>query len=197
MRKIATIVILVLAIPLTVGFLSVCMAEEAELKIERFSQAAFQDFGKVLAIPGDTPTYSDQRLDWWSTIGVLPGSVVGDFEVSLLTCRKRGMTFNSLERHVQSPELLLALDDDIISAFAPARDLDDPDARPALEDVRAFKIPQDQGFLVETGTWHLLPTCATKDECLMLVIFKRDTGANDLTFGQIEGAENVRLIYGY
>lgn len=197
MRKIATIVALALIVSLPMGALSICRAQEAELKIAPYTQAAFEDFGKVLAIPSGTPTYSDQRLDWWSTIGVLPGSTVGDFEVSLLTCRQSDMTFNSLERHVQSPELLLALDDDIISAFAPARDLDDPGARPALEEVRAFKIPQNQGFLVGTGTWHLLPTCATKDECLMLVIFKRDTGANDLTFAEIEGAERVRLVYGY
>jgi len=197
MRKVASILALALVLPPLMGALSVCPAQEVEMKIGRFSQAAFEDFGKVLAIPSGMPTYSDQRLDWWSTIGVLEGSTVGDFEVSLLTCRKSDMTFNSLERHVQSPELLLALDDDIITAFAPARDLENPDAKPMLEEVRAFKIPQNQGFLVEAGTWHLLPTCATKDECLMLVIFKRDTGPNDLAFGEIEGAESIQLVYGY
>ena len=42
-------------------------------------------------------------------------------------------------------------------AVAPPLDLNDPDAEPKLEDIRAFEIPGDAAIKLHQGTWHAGP----------------------------------------
>ena len=44
-----------------------------------------------------------------------------------------------------------------LSVPAPPLKLDDPNAQPALEDIKAFKIPGDKAIKLHRGAWHAGP----------------------------------------
>ncbi|MDQ0036284.1 ureidoglycolate hydrolase [Variovorax boronicumulans] len=46
---------------------------------------------------------------------------------------------------------------DWVMTVAPPIALEDPDAEPRLEDIRAFLIPGDLAVMLHVGTWHAGP----------------------------------------
>jgi hypothetical protein len=58
-----------------------------------------------------------------------------------------------------------------------ARDLDD-DARPALEDIVAFRVPGDRAIKLHVATWHAGPHFV-HDECLFFNLENLDTNRRD------------------
>ena len=68
-----------------------------------------------------------------------------------------GRSFSRLERHFAVTQTFVQVSGSpAVVCAAPPTDLDDPDAIPRPEDVRAFLIDPGRGFSFARGTWHSL-----------------------------------------
>jgi ureidoglycolate hydrolase len=97
----------------------------------------------------------------------------------LLTAFFREERVTQMERHLETEEILVALDGDSIVCLAPPGDLQS-------SAVRAFSLPQGKAVVMGAGTWHWIPFPQNKSEARFLVIFKDQTGEDDLEIRELE-----------
>ena len=70
----------------------------------------------------------------------------------------RGLEFRAITRHRRVTQCLAATrGQDWYLGVAPPKGLDDPDAKPALADIVAFKVPGGIAIKLHAGTWHAGP----------------------------------------
>jgi len=88
----------------------------------------------------------------------------------------RGLTFSKMARHRRVSQCLGSLQGkEWYMAFAaPTND----DSRPRLEDIAAFRIPDDRIIKLHVGTWHAGPHFKHQ-ECLFLNLENEDTNTRD------------------
>jgi ureidoglycolate lyase len=70
-------------------------------------------------------------------------------------------------------------------AVAPPRGADDPAAEPALEDIRAFRIPGTVAIKLHRGTWHAGPFFDDEEEISFLNLELSDTNEVDHQSSQL------------
>jgi ureidoglycolate hydrolase len=70
----------------------------------------------------------------------------------------RGLAFRAITRHRRVMQCLASTrGDDWYLGVAPPKGLGDPDAKPALDDIAAFKVPGGLAIKLHAGTWHAGP----------------------------------------
>jgi ureidoglycolate lyase len=70
----------------------------------------------------------------------------------------RGLAFRAITRHRRVTQCLASTrGQDWYLGVAPPKGLDDPNAKPALEDIAAFKVPGGMAIKLHAGTWHAGP----------------------------------------
>ena len=136
-----------------------------------------------LAIPSRC-TSPEGRGDDYSYHQVLdPGELGEGGIMAELICRKRPLLLRTLERHVDSPEILAAMDGDVVvCAAAPGVD----PSRCTSAGIRAFLVRRGQSLWMDKGTWHWLPFPVREEQVTMLLIFREGTGDCDIEFRDLE-----------
>ena len=120
-----------------------------KLSIEPMTAESFAPYGEVIEArerPADGRRFFpvDFRIDGRTTMDVIWQPVGG----------KR---FRMLERHFAVTQAFIPLEGaPAVVAVAPPTDLDDAEAVPKPEEVRAFLIDPGKGYAYRTGTWHSL-----------------------------------------
>ena len=119
------------------------------LTIEPMTARSFAPFGCVME---SSRTPNDRRV-------MTPAEFACDGRTTIHTIWQPAAdrSFSRLERHfgVTQTFFQLAGSPSVVCA-APPTDLDDPNAIPRPEDVRAFLIDPGKGFSFARGTWHSL-----------------------------------------
>jgi ureidoglycolate hydrolase len=70
----------------------------------------------------------------------------------------RGLTVTRITRHRRVTQALASVGGHTwFLAVAPPRAAHDPQAEPALDDIRAFRIPGDVAVMLYKGSWHAGP----------------------------------------
>lgn len=70
----------------------------------------------------------------------------------------RGLAVTRITRHRRVTQALASVGGHTwFLAVAPPLGVDDPEAEPALNDIRAFRIPGDVAVMLQKGTWHAGP----------------------------------------
>jgi ureidoglycolate lyase len=78
----------------------------------------------------------------------------------------RGLLISRITRHRQVTQVLGAAGGQPwLLAVAPPPAVDVPDAQPALDEIRAFRIPGDAAVMLFRGTWHAGPLFETPEAC--------------------------------
>lgn len=133
----------------------------------------FAAYGELIQLPSDaTPTFSDDHFSYWKQQGII--NTISDAEVGVLNVRQKLMSFELMERHNFTAELLVPLNGSFICPVAiPSLVV------PNADQVTAFCISQGQAILLKPNCWHWMPILVEK-EILVLVIFKNNTSADDL-----------------
>jgi ureidoglycolate lyase len=156
------------------------------LQPEQVTIANFRPYGTVVCIPEDRePTASSDVIDYWSGLACLPAGE--PIEVGIATVWSRTEGFREMERHLQTPELLVPLDNGMVIPIAPAGDVPDP------ANLRAFVIRPDTAVLLDPGVWHWVPY-PLGNSTSFLVIFRRDTGKNDLEVKPLAGGVCAEVL---
>ena len=121
-----------------------------DLPIEELSPAAFASFGTVIAAGEDGIPFGPQDAQL-----VLTG---GTPRFYIMHIPGRGLTIGSITRHRQVTQTLASVGvADWVIAVAPPVAVENPEAKPALESIRAFRIPGDVAIMLHCGTWHAGP----------------------------------------
>lgn len=138
------------------------------------SAEAFSRFGRFVASSEGFPLTGDASVTYREKVGVM--ALAGPVSVGVLNLATRGpQRFHELERHVATPELLVAVEGDVAFAVAPANQ---PAPAPDLSQVAAFRLRQGQAVIMRPGVWHGLPF-PLGDRASLLVVFQEGTPDRD------------------
>jgi ureidoglycolate lyase len=113
----------------------------------------------------------------------------GSVSVGVLRAVKRGFDFHEMERHVETPEMLVAVQGDVLVPVAPANH---PADAPAAEETEVFHLRQGEALIMNTGVWHWLPF-PLQGEAVLLVVFKEGTPDNDFTLYDLQAGKGQHL----
>ena len=76
----------------------------------------------------------------------------------------RGLLVSRITRHRAVTQVLASAGGaPWLIAVAPPPAMDDADAEPALEAIRAFRVPGDVAVMLKRGTWHAGPLFETAE----------------------------------
>ena len=151
------------------------------IEIKEITGKIFQTYGQVIKKP-NKKEWSSSIVDYWSNLGEI------DFEgkkaeINLGVAKKRKYEFKEVERHLDSPEMLISTESDIILPVA-----EDEKA----ENIEAFLIKSGQAVILKTGVWHASPF-PVKTNCQFLVIYKKSTIPEDKNVKELE--TKIRLNF--
>ena len=121
-----------------------------DLPIEPLSAQAFAPFGTVIAAGTDGAPFGAEDAQLELSAGTpcfyimrIPG---------------RGLVVKGITRHRACTQVLASVGGQPWTLMvAPAKELDDPAAEPALADIRSFAIPGDVAVMLYRGSWHAGP----------------------------------------
>lgn len=122
----------------------------ADLPIEPLTTAAFAPFGTAMAATEDGVPFGpgDAQLELSQ----------GRPRFYIMRIPSRGRVVRQITRHRRVTQVLASVGGlPWLIAVAPPLDLARPDAEPALEDIRAFRVPGDMAIVLHLGTWHAGP----------------------------------------
>jgi ureidoglycolate hydrolase len=126
------------------------------------------------------PEAGAQDYSYHQVLG--PGELGESGIMAELICRKRPLVLGTLERHLATPEILAALDGDVIVCAA-APGVDPAHCAPA--DIRALMLRQGQAMWMDRGTWHWLPFPTRTAQVTVLLIFREGTGDRDIELREL------------
>ena len=146
----------------------------------------FKEYGHILNLSQGEPLASNEEITYWGKITELKMSQV--ISTGILYAHKRECTINSFERHVNTPEILVALEGDSIICFCkPSVSNISID----LNDARAFYIRQGDVIAMHPGTWHWAGFPQNCESSKFLVLFASGTEANDLEVRDLSEAIKI------
>ena len=120
------------------------------INVERLTSESFAPFGQLIAPIEDGVLFGpdDAQLDLSR----------GTPRLYIMRLPRKGLRFQQITRHRQVTQCLASVGGKPwFIAVAPAHKLDDPDAVPALDDIKAFKIPGNVAIKLHRGSWHAGP----------------------------------------
>jgi ureidoglycolate hydrolase len=143
-----------------------------EIRPVRLTAATFKDYGCVLSETLQDPMSDNNDFKYWGKLNKLEtGPVVSS---GLLQGYQREMV-KSMERHLNTPEIMVALKGkSVICVAKPSKNSNE------IEGVRAFLLEQGDAFALHKGTWHYVPFATTDVGCKFLILFADQTEERDL-----------------
>ncbi len=149
-----------------------------EIKAGVLNARNFSDYGQVITAYEGEPMADDDVITYYGKVGEI--SCDGLLSTGYLVGHKRAFSTDKLERHMNTPEVLVALDGDALILAAL------PDEQGNVENVSAFHIKQGEAVVLDKAAWHWTPFPTEKDYCVFLVIFKDNTESDDLDIRELD-----------
>lgn len=156
------------------------------LTVVDLTPETFHGYGDVLSVGPTTPMANSEEITYWGKVAELEmGSRVS---TGYLACKPRPGVLKQLERHLRTPEILVALRGDSLVCMAK------PSAPGSknIDGLKAFRVKQGQAFAMAPGTWHWAGYPFKKEEALFLVVFASGTEGADLEFTDLDAPREVR-----
>jgi ureidoglycolate hydrolase len=126
------------------------MPDIRDLPVMDLSAWAFAPYGTVIPPTEDGTAFGPQDA------ALRLGAGVPRFYTMRLP--NRGLEISRITRHRQVTQVLASAGGfPWLLAVAPPPEADRPDADPALDEIRAFRIPNDTAVMLLRGTWHAGP----------------------------------------
>ena len=148
------------------------------VKPKSLSQEAFNEYGDVLSISTDQPMADDSVITYWGKIAQF--KFVENASAGILHGHRREMHTHQMERHINTPEMLVSLKNDAIICVAKPLD--------SIQNANAFYIKQGDAVVLNSGTWHWTPFPADADKCEFFIVFKAGTEEMDLEIKELDDA---------
>ncbi|AEE96950.1 ureidoglycolate lyase [Mahella australiensis] len=160
-----------------------------DLKLQKINKDAFSPYGIYLDGPVGTPAHSENSFDWWNEFSLLDFG--GKASLGMVRAKYTGdFCQNIFERHKQSIEALVPLNNDIIVVVGDADALNDGVCRP--DNFAAFWVPRHTIVAFDAGVLHRAPMTLA-DSADVLVLFKESTSTSDTEIIELDDV-NFRVI---
>jgi hypothetical protein len=159
---------------------------ERQLKIKYPKNMDISKIGKIIGIPEEGSMIPSVESSFFRHYGPLGYLACSDaFELGIATFNKRDLVFQQLEQHVKTQELCFAINGDFVMPVAPTR-ITDGAEYPDEDSIMAIHVKTGEGVILENGIWHGAPyPYGDKKQSSVLVLFKKDTVATDITFREL------------
>jgi ureidoglycolate hydrolase len=126
------------------------MAEIRDLAIAGLSAAAFAPYGTVIPPMADGTAFGPQEAALQLSAGIP--------RFYTMRLPNRGLLISRITRHRQVTQVLASAGGlPWMLAVAPPPAEDTQEARPALDDIRAFRVPGNVAVMLRRGAWHAGP----------------------------------------
>jgi ureidoglycolate lyase len=143
------------------------------------TEESIKGYGYLLSESKKDPILNNEHFKYISDVYKL--MVDGEMTVGILFGRKREMVLKNLERHKETVEILVQLENDSVVFFAKQND-----QRDSIKDIKAFYFNSGQAVVLNQGTWHWGPFPIAKPECKTLIVFKEGTSQDDCEIRNLE-----------
>jgi hypothetical protein len=158
-----------------------------ELKSVELSSGALRGIGVVIIPREWAPITDESGFAYAETNGGL--GLDAPLSSGSLDCAPRPKTLRRMERHLKTPELLVALAGDSIVCLAPPQEPSGGN----LKAITAVRVKAGDAFVLDTGAWHWIPFPVGTRAAKFLVVFKARTGQDDLHFCDFMEPKTVSL----
>lgn len=142
------------------------------VKIQNITDDLLQEMARRVRLPQTAPTRSSVNANVWEGFFRFATPVTSTF----LQVKQRSFQLQRMERHINTEEVVIALDGPVIVPMAPPGEL-----HQVRDQMIACYLPQGEGLILAPGAWHLAPF-PLQETSSVLVIFNMDTPANDMEF---------------
>jgi ureidoglycolate hydrolase len=125
--------------------------ETMEIKVQELTEGNFKKFGKAILVPENTkPDMTGESWECWYPISKLIQNI--DFYFGIVLSQPGSLTVEYLERHLDRPEYVIALDNPVIQVVGLTSTVETqaPDSR----QTQAFLIEPGQSVMINPGVWH-------------------------------------------
>lgn len=120
------------------------------LQVNRLTPESFATYGTVIEPKEDGTPFGPEDAELELTRGTP--------RLYIMRLPRRPMRVKQITRHRQVTQCLASVGGKPwLIAVAPPLKVDDPQAEPALEDIKAFRIPGDVAIKLHRGSWHAGP----------------------------------------
>jgi ureidoglycolate lyase len=161
-----------------------------KIQVQPLTEEAFSRFGKILRIqPDQEPLADNADLIYWEKIVEFEPGIPRT--IGLLTEKRRKLELLKMERHTKALEWFVPIDGECVACFADYVNPDDPDERPDVQNVVAFRMSNIVGFVVNRGAWHW-PAFPITETATQLVNLRRDTEHDDVDVKEL--AEPIEIV---
>lgn len=145
-----------------------------DIQVKKATRENIAPFGQLIKSEiKNGPTFFNDNFSYWKQQGLLKS--VGDIEIGILDIKSCELNFSQMEKHDKTFECMVSLNDDFIIALGLAIESKIP-----AGGICAFHIRHGDVLQLNPGCWHSMP-CAVNPNLKMLIIFKNNTSAEDLT----------------
>jgi len=143
------------------------LIEQVDLNTE-----AFKPYGYIVSQPVEEPMADDEVITYWGRIAQT--DIKNPVSFGLLHGHRRPLETNKLERHLDTPEVLVALRNDAVIICGK------PSIGDSVDELKAFRVKQGNALCLYSRTWHWTPFPLEGEECTFLVMFAGGTEDCDL-----------------
>ena len=144
----------------------------------------FQGYGSLVTLPDYPAPLGTDTIRYWPALAKY--LIEGETEIGLCTCLERPRQVESLERHCNTPEILVPLDDDFILPVAYTPQPVTEGNKLKVEGVQIMKIRRGTVVILNPGVWHWAVWPDKNKSVTYLVEFKSNTPKEDFEKKDIE-----------
>ena len=145
-----------------------------QLIIKDLTQESLAGIGWLLTDEGQTHRDPNEGFSYRDIVGDL--KLKAPLSSGLLECYPRELSLDRMERHHHTREILVALEGEAAICLAPPQDK----SSGSLDGVVALRMLAGQSIILEVGAWHWIPFPTTSQTARFQVIFRSETGRDDL-----------------
>lgn len=156
-----------------------------DIRMEKLEQESFKDYGLIISETEENPLVKNDEIAYWGKVSQFRMCEVSS--TGILHNFKRTPIVKTFERHLMTPEVMVALEGDSIILLAK------PESAPGknTEGIKAFHIKQGTAIVLNAGTWHAAPIPIDCEKSKFIVLFANGTEENDMDFVDI--ADEIQI----
>ena len=137
-----------------------------EIKVSLLSRDDFELYGQIIDLNNLGPaSINTEVVKFWKQ--QVEVEFDGEIEIGVLKVKKHKMLFDELENHFKTPSIMMSLNGDFLFPLAPCKD-----EVPAVEEIKVFKIKENQLYMMNPKCWHGEVYPIDKDELTLMVFLK-------------------------
>ena len=162
-----------------------------KIHVAELSKEAYREFGQFVNLPTHKPTIQDDIVKYWA--GLAGFEIPGTIDVGWVTMKNRPLVLTQLERHFETVEVVIPLDDTLVLPVAIGRQPFDFQSQPVSEDVHGFYLRPGQMVTFAPGTWHFGGFPLNKPEASFMVFTRRGTSGSDVSMQTLKDVKSVEF----